>query len=215
MGQVAAADVELVRVMPPNAPDVKLEHESQTADLLILGTHGHLGVLAGLLGSTSRAVAREAVCPVALVNDTCSTDVHRCVVVWGESADEGDVAVLDWAVDFARRMRLPLHIITPWQPRAGDLAAGPELGAPGRTQRHHEVAVRYLSESAAGLAWTGSIIEGAAGTVVGQHTYDHDVVAVPQDGADNVQSVVRKARGVVVVVPSEHSSAARREAIEV
>ena len=217
LGVAGEADVELVRVMPPNAPDATLEKESQTADLLVLGTHGHLGVLAGLLGGTSRAVALEAVCPVALVNDTCATEMHRCVVIWDPEGaeDKTDTAVLDWAVDFARRMRLPLHVITPWQPKARDRRSTQEIDSEDQAAWRLEVAIRYLREQARGVTWTGTAIGGSLAEVVARHTYDHDVVAIPRDGARHVPSVVSNAQGLVVVVPSRLSSVGRREAIEV
>ena len=215
LGVAGEADVELVRVMPPNAPDAKLEKESQTADLLVLGTHGHLGVLAGLLGSTSRAVALEAVCPVALVNDTCATDMHRCVVLWEANEDEPDIAVLAWAVDFARRMRLPLHVITPRQPKAKDRRSTREADSEDLAAGRLEVAFSYLRQHARGVTWTGTVIGGSPAEVVARHTYDHDVVAIPRDGARDVPSVVSNAQGLVVVVPSRLSSVGRREPIEV
>jgi hypothetical protein len=37
--------------------------------------------------------------------------------------------------------------------------------------------------------------------VVGEHTYEHDVVAILRESADHVHAILNEARGAVVVVP--------------
>ncbi|MFG2758060.1 universal stress protein [Streptomyces wuyuanensis] len=54
------------RVVRGTTEDVLLE-ASRTAQLLVVGAHGHGGLMGLLLGSVSQAVLRDAHCPVAVV----------------------------------------------------------------------------------------------------------------------------------------------------
>lgn len=143
----------------------------------------------------------DAWCPVALVNDTCTTEVHRCVVIWEPGAIWADLGVLRWAVDFAHRMRLPLHVITPWRAGSRDIAHLDADGVPADALRHHHAAEQYLREHADGLAWTATLVEGSGEAIVARHTYDHDVVAISRVSDRQVESIVRRAKGLAVVVP--------------
>jgi len=58
-------DVEL-RLVEGGAGEV-LVSESETADLVVVGSHGRSGLKAALLGSVSRHVVDHAVCPVVVV----------------------------------------------------------------------------------------------------------------------------------------------------
>jgi nucleotide-binding universal stress UspA family protein len=72
-------DAALADVFPSGAPDEverklveqdprrALEHESKTADLMVVGSRGRSGITAALLGSVSRHVVDHAVCPVVVV----------------------------------------------------------------------------------------------------------------------------------------------------
>jgi nucleotide-binding universal stress UspA family protein len=54
------------RLVEGDARDV-LVSESADADLVVVGSHGHSGIKAALLGSVSRHVVERAACPVVVV----------------------------------------------------------------------------------------------------------------------------------------------------
>jgi len=62
---VPPVDVEL-RLVEGGAGEV-LVSESETADLVVVGSHGRSGLRAALLGSVSRHVVDHALCPVVVV----------------------------------------------------------------------------------------------------------------------------------------------------
>lgn len=47
-----------------------LEHAGEDVDLIVMGTHGRIGRLRSMLGSTAEGVVRNAPCPVLTVRDT-------------------------------------------------------------------------------------------------------------------------------------------------
>jgi nucleotide-binding universal stress UspA family protein len=78
---------------------------SRDADLLVVGTHGHGGNLASILGSVSHRVAAHAHCPVAVVPErltpTGGAIAPRIAV--GVSAGISGRAALEFALDEAVR----------------------------------------------------------------------------------------------------------------
>ena len=54
------------RLVEGDSGDV-LARESADADLVVVGSHGHSGIKAALLGSVSRHVVEHAACPVVVV----------------------------------------------------------------------------------------------------------------------------------------------------
>jgi nucleotide-binding universal stress UspA family protein len=68
----AAPDVAVERrLVEGDAGDV-LVRESESAELVVVGSHGRSGLRAALLGSVSRHVATHAACPVVVVKAASS-----------------------------------------------------------------------------------------------------------------------------------------------
>jgi nucleotide-binding universal stress UspA family protein len=65
LGAEPAVEVEQ-KLVEGDASDV-LVAESQSAELVVVGSHGRSGLKAALLGSVSRHVASHGVCPVVVV----------------------------------------------------------------------------------------------------------------------------------------------------
>lgn len=57
------------KVIEGNAARVLLD-ASQDADLLVIGSRGHGGFVAALLGSTSQHAVQHATCPVVVIRDS-------------------------------------------------------------------------------------------------------------------------------------------------
>jgi nucleotide-binding universal stress UspA family protein len=62
-----AGDVKIEQRVVEGAPGAALVDESQTADLLVVGSRGHGGFAQLLLGSVSQQCAHHAACPVVIV----------------------------------------------------------------------------------------------------------------------------------------------------
>jgi nucleotide-binding universal stress UspA family protein len=60
-------DVEVEQRLTENEPGEALVAESETADLVVVGSHGRSGLRAAILGSVSRHVFEHARCPVVVV----------------------------------------------------------------------------------------------------------------------------------------------------
>jgi nucleotide-binding universal stress UspA family protein len=108
-------DVETAAVYG-SAADV-LIHAAEDADLVVVGSRGHGGLAALVLGSVSRQVAEHAPCPVAIVPATMSakrtTNARRVVV--GVDGSERAAQALRWAVAEAAAHGSVLEVVHAWQ----------------------------------------------------------------------------------------------------
>lgn len=62
-------NIPVVRKLLHGAPDVEIVQYAKEveADMVVLGTHGHTGLMRVLLGSVAESVVRKAHCPVLTV----------------------------------------------------------------------------------------------------------------------------------------------------
>ncbi|WP_026929661.1 universal stress protein [Glycomyces tenuis] len=65
-----APDVEVDRRVVGGHPARVLLEEAEDADLLVVGSRGHGGVVGSLIGSVSQYCINHASCPVVVVRDT-------------------------------------------------------------------------------------------------------------------------------------------------
>jgi nucleotide-binding universal stress UspA family protein len=72
LGEALEVDVEQ-KLVEGDAGDV-LVAESESAELVVVGSHGRSGLKAALLGSVSRHVASHAACPVVVVKSAAGDD---------------------------------------------------------------------------------------------------------------------------------------------
>lgn len=90
---------------------------SRTAAMLVLGSHGHGGWSALLVGSVSLAVTAHAHCPVVVVRGT-EAEPHpsrRAIVVGLDGSKSAELA-LAFAYDQAAERNAPLKVLRAWLP---------------------------------------------------------------------------------------------------
>lgn len=109
----AAPDLDVTRETVVADPSAALVDASATAALVVVDCGG-LGRASGLLlGSTSRAVAAHAQCPVLLTPHTGSWKEHGPVVV-GVDASEHSAPAIAWAYAEASTRGAPLLAVHTW-----------------------------------------------------------------------------------------------------
>ncbi len=105
---------ELVYATPATA----LLTLSDSAEMIVMGSHGH-GLLArGLLGSVSSTVVRHANCPVAVVRDEEPADRHDAPVLVGIDGSPASELATEIAFDEASRRGVDLVAIHAWSDAA-------------------------------------------------------------------------------------------------
>lgn len=109
-----ALDLATRAGVPANAvhltgsPAAVLAEQSETADLVVIGSRGLGSVSSAVLGSTVAHVAAHARCPVVVVRAESPPDGPVVVGVDGSVESEETVG---WAFDHASRHRLPLEVL--------------------------------------------------------------------------------------------------------
>ena len=58
------------------APTIAEYADQESVDLIVMGTHAHIGLVTALLGSTAEAVVRTAHQPVLLVRPDAATEIE-------------------------------------------------------------------------------------------------------------------------------------------
>lgn len=165
------AEAELTTHLVPGDPGAILVAESETADLVVVGGHGHSRIkdtFGG--GSVAMHTAMHARCPVVVFRPHRGADPEGVVV--GVDASPLSLAAAGFAVAEARRLQTGVTAIHTWiQP----VASGHDSLVPLATdlealQRESEA---LLSESLAGIVadnpdvrFTMKAIQGVAGGVL-------------------------------------------------
>ena len=177
---------------------------AKDADLLVVGTRGHVGVVGAVLGSVSRRCLRESQVPVVLMGPD-APDFHevRVVVTTRHGGTAGPA--LAWGARRALERGLPIHLLDSWHVHPG----APELSVVRRralqlaqAQDAHERALAGLRVAVADrVAVTGDLVEGHGVDVEYARTHRGDLLVVEWDDADHRPSV-RHSRCPVVAVPS-------------
>ena len=107
-------------------PSRVLVDVSAHADLVVVGTSDHHGLISSWLGSTPRYVARRAACPVVVVRGAASRGKPDRVVVGVDDSAPSQRAV-EWAAAEADRHEVPLLLVHAWWYQYGGGTAGRDL----------------------------------------------------------------------------------------
>ncbi len=196
------SDVRAVVTYGPPA-DV-LRSAARDADLLVLGTRGHVGALGALLGSVSRDCLRECDVPVVLLGPDAAAGLESRVVVTTYHGAAAGPAV-QWAVQRAVSRHLALHLLDRW----GAHAMGPgltvghdyEAARQEALERHSQAMedVRRLVRDRVPV--TGELVEGRGVDVEYARTNAGDLLVVEWDDQEHRPSL-RYERCPVVLVPA-------------
>ncbi|MBN0043729.1 universal stress protein [Streptomyces actuosus] len=177
-------DVKVSGDVLPEEAEYALVREGRNATALVLGTRGRSGVAEALLGSVSLTVAGHADCPVVVVrgnhDNQAATAVHGRVVV-GVGEDQGEGAVVRFAVEEARRRGVPLEALRAWRCPAHESADHPLLaGGPARV--HEERAAEVLEAALADVPEDVRVrrltVEGNARRTLVDVSHDADLLIV-------------------------------------
>lgn len=182
------------------------------AQVLVLGTRGHIGAVGTLLGSVSRRCVRLATEPIVLLGpDAVAQDEER--VVLSCHAGAAGASATAWAVKRARRTGRELHVLDTWDvgSMTGDLAAieledaahQDALARHSRTMDDVRAAVR------AAAPVSGVLVEGRAAHIEYERTRPGDLLVVGLDDTDHRPSL-RYSRCPVVLVPASTAMTTRR-----
>jgi nucleotide-binding universal stress UspA family protein len=203
-----------------------LRISAESADLIVMGSHGHTGAVRFLLGSVAEKVSRRATCPVLVVPDQPDGQVDEDALPRFEhilaAVDYGPAT--DGVVRLAADLAAPVgtvHLVHVWSPpmfpSLTATGASTEITSSLDEQRLHEV--RRLEGFAAELqlgdslhvkpfVGSGHVIDelleradevSADVIVMGSHSRDSIVERVLGTVADRV---LRHARRPVLLVPT-------------
>jgi nucleotide-binding universal stress UspA family protein len=178
-------------------------HAARGAQMLVLGTRGHIGPVGTLLGSVSRRCVRLATEPVVLLGPDAVPQAEDRVVLTCHGGAAA-ASALTWAVRRARRTSRELHVLDTWNVGA---MAGDLLATEVEQAAHDEAASRHrrtMAQVRAGVhgatTVTGVLVEGRAAHVEFERTRPGDLLVVPLDDTDHRPSL-RYSRCPVVLVP--------------
>jgi nucleotide-binding universal stress UspA family protein len=91
---------------------------SDTAEMIVMGSHGRGSLARGLLGSVSSTVVRHANCPVAVVRDEELPDRRQAPVLLGTDGSPASELATEIAFDEASRRGVDLVAIHAWSDSA-------------------------------------------------------------------------------------------------
>ncbi|MEP6855941.1 MAG: universal stress protein, partial [Pedococcus sp.] len=183
----AAPDLEVTRETVVANPAAVLVAASETAALVVVDCGG-LGRASGLLlGSTSRAVAAHAHCPVLLTPHAGDWKAHGPVVV-GVDASEHSVPAIAWAFAEASGRGAPLLAVHTWWWEEPD----PFLSGREGEDEWHDVSESQRLEVAEMLAgWqekypevqvSTTLVRGHAPTVLAEESREAQLLVVGTRG---------------------------------
>jgi nucleotide-binding universal stress UspA family protein len=112
---VGDLDVQLVQDVHAGDAGTELLRAAEHADLLVIGTRQHGGLLSAVLGSATNYVLHHATCPVMVVPASTAPVTSWAKVVVGVDGSEVGDAALRWGAHRARAHGCPLLAVHTWQ----------------------------------------------------------------------------------------------------
>jgi nucleotide-binding universal stress UspA family protein len=170
--RTAAPDISVEPVFRlGRASDLLVEY-SRTADLVVMGHHGHLPEPEVILGSTARSVLRRAHCPVIIVPCAKHPDAAANTSAEPEAGSVQHVIVGDDGSSFS-------NVAMAWAQDESVLWDAPLTVVHGSTDLHHEAtAADLIVVGAQGRSAIGRLLLGSVTTSLVEHL-PCPVVVVP------------------------------------
>jgi nucleotide-binding universal stress UspA family protein len=114
--RAAAPDVAVKPLLSYGSPALVLVDSSHSADLIVVGSHGHSGFRELMLGSVSAQVTRHAACPVVVVRgfDEVPPEYYPGRIVVGTDGSAAADEAVGLAFEEARLRGLPLTAVCAW-----------------------------------------------------------------------------------------------------
>jgi nucleotide-binding universal stress UspA family protein len=208
-------DVEALAI--EGQPGTVLASESSCADLMVVGSAGHVG-LAGLLsGSVSRHLLHRTACPLVVLGPRAQADPTRRLVL--SSTLDPDGETFEWVARWVERRAVPLYVVASFDITAelADLTLWPanhDIRAAVSEQNERWVASlrNVVAERAAvPLEIDRAVVEGPARSVLDRLSEPGDLLVVPA-GCEHEIPVARAECPIAVVpVVRQRAKAAARE----
>lgn len=193
------------------SPARVLAQESRAADLLVLGSAGHVGLAGMLAGSVSRHLLHRTACPLVVLGPNARPDPTRRLVLSPTLDPDGET--FDWVDRWSARRAVPLYVVASF-----DVSAGVAAVALAESPREVRVAVRAQCDewiaslrrviqhgAVAPIEITSSVIEGIARDVLEDQTQAGDLLVVPAGCEHDVP--VARGECPIAVVPADRQRA--------
>jgi nucleotide-binding universal stress UspA family protein len=100
-------DAEAVAI--EGSPGQVLAEESRSADLVVVGSAGHVGLVGLLAGSVSRHLLHRAACPLVVLGPNAASDPTRRLVLSPTLDPAGET--FDWVARWVERRAVPLYVV--------------------------------------------------------------------------------------------------------
>jgi nucleotide-binding universal stress UspA family protein len=198
-------DVEALAVEGP--PSRVLAAESADADLLVVGSSGHVGFAGLLSGSVSRHLLHRTACPLVVLGPNAKSDPTRRLVLSPTLDPEGET--FDWVARWVERRAVPLYVVASFDITSGladlqlDDAQKDIRGAVYEQTRRWVASLEDVVRQRAviPLEIDQAVIEGPARQVLDQVTEPGDLLVVPA-GCEHFVPVSRGECPIAVVPPT-------------
>jgi len=212
-----AAAVEIRTTAIEGSARAVLVTASESADLLVLASHGE-GHLHGLvIGSVAQHVLNHAECPVLLVPAAGTNPAPVGRVVVGADGSKASRVAMQWALESARHHECPLVVVHAWmfgtvpgRPAKHFVASSPELET--ECQEWLDREVQEVLPDPGGVKVSTELSYSSAVWALREAAGPHDQLVVGTRGQGGFAGLLlgsvatqctHYAQGVVVVVPAE------------
>ncbi|MBP2328762.1 nucleotide-binding universal stress UspA family protein [Kibdelosporangium banguiense] len=113
VAQEEEPQIEVSRILERADPPTVLLAESQTAQLMVLGSRGLGGFTGLMVGSVAVKLAQRASCPVVVVRDEHDDTSGKPVILGVDGSPAGEAAIA-FAYEQASRWNVPLVAVHTW-----------------------------------------------------------------------------------------------------